>query len=109
MDFTTSQTRTERINLRVIVRPSVPQILDNTGAVLDLYAGPYRYVNIIVFGSVRSSRCVVQYLFVTSDPRQIFFKTSILIFEPQNNSLSLVLDQSQRILYLSNRLQTKDF
>ena len=43
VDFTTSQTRTERIHLRVIVRPSVPQILDNTGAVLDLYAGPYRW------------------------------------------------------------------
>ena len=82
MDFTTSQTRTERINLRVIVRPSVPQILDNTGAVLDLYAGPYRYVNIIVFRSVRSSRFVVQYLSVPSVPSQIFFKISILMFEP---------------------------
>ena len=30
-------------------------------------------------------------------------------FEPQNNSLSLVLDQSQRILHLSDRLQAKDF
>lgn len=42
MDFTTSQTRTERLQLRVVVRPSRPQIIDDGGTVLDLYAGPYR-------------------------------------------------------------------
>ena len=42
VDFTTSQTRTERINLKVIVRPSQPQIVDGDGTVLDLYAGPYQ-------------------------------------------------------------------
>ena len=42
VDFTTSQTRTERLQLRVVVRPSRPQIIDDGGTVLDLYAGPYR-------------------------------------------------------------------
>ena len=41
MDFTTSQTRTKRINLRVIVRPGRPQIFDDTGTVRDIFAGPY--------------------------------------------------------------------
>ena len=46
MDFTTSQTRTERLQLRVVVRPSRPQIIDDGGTVLDLYAGPYRSAKI---------------------------------------------------------------
>ena len=42
VDFTTSQTRTERINFKVIVRPSRPQIFDDTGTVRDIFAGPYQ-------------------------------------------------------------------
>lgn len=42
MDFTTSQTRTERIKLTVIVRPSRPQIYDDAGTVRDIFAGPYQ-------------------------------------------------------------------
>lgn len=42
VDFTTSQTRTERINLKVIVRPSRPQIYDDAGTVRDIFAGPYQ-------------------------------------------------------------------
>ena len=41
VDFTTSQTRTERINLKVIVRPGKPHIFDDTGTVRDIFAGPY--------------------------------------------------------------------
>ena len=42
MDFTTSQTRTERINLKVIERPGRPQIYDDAGTVRDIFAGPYQ-------------------------------------------------------------------
>ena len=41
VDFTNSQTRTERTNLRVVVRPERPQIFDDTGTVRDIFAGPY--------------------------------------------------------------------
>ena len=73
VDFTTSQTRTERINLRVIVRPSVPQILDNTGAVLDLYAGPYRE------GSQVQLSCIV--VGGKPPPRVVWYKNSQLFSE----------------------------
>ena len=42
VDFTTSQTRTERLNLRVIVKPSEPRIFDDSGTVRDIFAGPYQ-------------------------------------------------------------------
>ena len=42
VDFTTSQTRTERLNLRVIIRPSRPRIFDDSGTVRDIFAGPYQ-------------------------------------------------------------------
>ena len=42
VDFTTSQTRTERLNLRVIVPPSKPLIFDDSGTVRDIFAGPYQ-------------------------------------------------------------------
>ena len=42
VDFTASQTRTERINLRVVVRPGRPQIRDDAGTVRDIFAGPYQ-------------------------------------------------------------------
>ena len=42
VDFTTSQTRTERLNLRVIMRPSRPRIFDDSGTVRDIFAGPYQ-------------------------------------------------------------------
>ena len=73
MDFTTSQTRTERIQLRVIVRPSVPQILDRAGTVLDLYAGPYRE------GSQVGLSCVV--VGGKPPPRVVWYKNSQLFSE----------------------------
>ena len=73
MDFTTSQTRTERINLRVIVRPSRPQILDDRGAVLDLYAGPYEE------GSQVQLSCIVTG--GKPPPRVVWYKNSQLFSE----------------------------
>ena len=63
VDFTTSQTRTERIKLKVIVRPGRPQIFDDTGTVRDIFAGPYLEGNDIhlscrVFGGKPAPRVV---------------------------------------------------
>lgn len=73
MDFTTSQTRTERINLKVIVRPSKPQILDDGGSILDLYAGPYQEGNEVHLS------CIV--IGGKPPPRVVWYKNSQLFSE----------------------------